>query len=118
MMAVLTEYIFKFYIDLIYITDYLNEFSKNELLNYQKLREEYIKYSIYSNKITYGEIVSMSLTHKEQINNVINTAQKHFDDYTFNSYTVFFEHIEQKYVEGYHVFEEFFNNSNSISHVI
>lgn len=105
------------YIDPLDVADYLNELSKNELLNYQKLCEEYMKYSIYSNKITFGEIVSMSLTHKEQIDNVIKTAQKHFDGYTFNSYTDFFEHIEQKCVEGIHLFEELFKNTNAISHV-
>lgn len=105
------------YIDPLDVADYLNELSKNELLNYQKLREEYMKYSIYSNKITFGEIVSMSLTHKEQIDNVIKTAQKHFDGYIFNSYTDFFEHIEQKCVEGIHLYEELFKNTNAISHV-
>jgi hypothetical protein len=76
-----------------------------------------MKYSIYSHKITYGEIMSIPLSHKDQIDNIIQTAQKHFDDYLFNSYYDFFEHIEQKCVEGIQLFEEFFKNTDAKLHV-
>lgn len=105
------------YTDPLDVSDYLDHLPKNEISQYQKLCKEYMKYSIYSHKITFEEIVSMSLSHKEQIDNIIQTAQKHFDDYSFNSYTDFFEHIEQKCVEGIQLFEELFKNTDAKLHV-
>lgn len=105
------------YTDPLDVSDYLDHLSKNEISQYQKLCEEYMSYNIYSHKIAFREIVSMSLSHKEQIDNIIQTAQKHFDDYSFNSYTDFFEHIEQKCVEGIQLFEELFKNTDAKLHV-
>lgn len=90
---------------------------KSEILQYKKLCEEYLVYSIFSHKITFGEIVNMSLTHKEQIDNIIQTAQKHFDDNSFNNYTDFFELIEQKCLEGIQLFEELFKNTDAKLHL-
>ncbi|KIP25922.1 hypothetical protein BG10_1543 [Bacillus thuringiensis serovar morrisoni] len=73
-------------------------------------------YSIYSYKIS-EEIVRMSWPHKEQLDNIIQIAQKHFSDYSFNSYTDFFEHIEQKCLEGIQLFEELFKNTDVKIHV-
>lgn len=108
-----TAKLLQIYIDPLDVSDYLNQLSKKDISKYQKLCEYYLSYSIYSHKITFGEFVSMSLTHKEQIDNITNTAQKHFDGYFFSSYSDFFEHIEQKCVEGIHLFEEVFKNTDA-----
>lgn len=105
------------YTDPLDVSDYLDHLSKNEISQYKKLCEEYVRYYIYSHESTFEVIASMSLSHKEQIDNVIKTAQKHFDDYSFNSYTDFFEHIEQKCVEGIQLFEELFKNTDVKLHV-
>lgn len=105
------------YTDHLDVFDYLDHLTKSEKSQYQELCKEYIRYSIYSHEITFEEIVSMSLSYKEQIDNIIQTAQKHFDDYPFNSYTDFFERIEQKCVEGIQLFEELFKNTDAKLHV-
>ncbi|NMD71527.1 restriction endonuclease [Bacillus sp. DNRA2] len=105
------------YTDPLDVSDYLDHLSKNEISQYKKLCEKYVRYYIYSHESTFEEIASMSLSHKEQIDSIIKTAQKHFDDYSFNSYTDFFEHIEQKCVEGIQQFEELFKNTDVKLHV-
>nr|WP_142927688.1 restriction endonuclease [Bacillus subtilis] len=105
------------YTDPLDVSDYLDTLTKSEISQYQKLCEEYIGYSIYSHEVTFGEIVSISLSHKEQIDSIIQTAQKHFDDYSFNNYTDFFELIEQKCLEGIQLFEELFKNTDAKLHV-
>ncbi|MBY0157207.1 restriction endonuclease [Cytobacillus firmus] len=105
------------YIDPLDVSDYLAHLSKDEIVHYKKLCEEYIPYSIYSHEITYGEIKSIPLSHKEQINNIIQTAQKHLDETSFNSYNDFFEYIEQKCLEGIQLFEELFKNTDAKLHV-
>lgn len=105
------------YIDPLDVSDYLDRLSKDEILHYKRLCKEYMKDSIYSHKITYAEISSISLSYKEQIDNIIQTAQKHFDEVFFNSYTDFFEYIEQKCVEGIQLFEELFKNTDAKQHV-
>lgn len=104
------------YTDPLDVSAYLGNLTKSEISQYQKLCEDYLGYSIYSYKIS-EEIVRMSLPHKEQLDNIIQTAQKHFDDYSFNSYTDFFEHIEQKCLEGIQLFEELFKNTDAKIHV-
>ncbi|MGD6898359.1 restriction endonuclease [Bacillus infantis] len=105
------------YTDPLDVSDYLDNLTKSEISQYQKLCEDYMGYCIYSHKITFKEIVSMSLTHKEQIDNIIQIAQEHFDDYSFKSSTEFFAHIEQKCLEGIQLFEELFKNTDAKLHV-
>lgn len=100
------------YNDPLDVSDYLDQLSKDEILHYNKLCSDYMKYYIYSHKLTYEEIES-----KEQIDNIIQIAQKEFDDISFNNYTDFFDHIEQKCVEAIKIFEELFNNTDAKLHV-
>ncbi len=104
------------YTDPLDVSAYLGNLTKSEISQYQKLCKDYLGYSIYSYKIS-EEIVRMSWPHKEQLDNIIQTAQKHFSDYSFNSYTDFFEHIEQKCLEGIQLFEELFKNTDVKIHV-
>lgn len=105
------------YTDPLDVSAYLGNLTKSEISQYQKLCEDYMGYSIYLHKMTFEKIVSMSLPDKEQLDNIIQSAQKHFDDYSFNSYTDFFEHIEQKCLEGIQLFEELFKNTDVNIHV-
>jgi len=105
------------YTDPLDVSDYLGQLTKREISQYKKLCEEYIRYSIYSHNVTFREIVGMSLSHKQQIDNIIQTAQKHFDGYSLNSYNDFFEHIEQKCLEGIKSFEDLFKKTDAKLHV-
>lgn len=99
------------YTDPLDVSNFLDNLKKSEIAQYQKLCEEYIGYSIYSHKITFEKIEGMSLSHKEQLDNIIQAAQKRFNEYSFNCYTDFFEHIEEKCLEGIQLFEELFKNT-------
>jgi len=103
------------YTDLLDVSDYLDHLSKDKISQYQKLCEVYMRYSIYSHKVTFEEI--LSTPNNAHIDNTIQKAQKSFGDNCFNSYTDFFEHIEQKCLEGIQVFEELFENTDAKLHV-
>jgi Restriction endonuclease len=105
------------YIDPVDVSDFLKQLSNDELSNYKMLCNEYIKYSIYSHKLTFAEILSLPISHKEQIDNIIYTAEKEFDGYSFESYMDFFDNIEEKCLEGIKKFEKLFENTNALSHV-
>ncbi|MFD1357645.1 restriction endonuclease [Fictibacillus halophilus] len=107
----------RIYNDPLDVSDYIAHLSEVEMMYYQTLCKDYMGYSIYSHKMTYEKIKSLHLSHKEQIENIIQTAQKHFDGISINCYNDFFEHIEQKCVEGIRLFEELFKDTDAKLHV-